>query len=36
MLKKPSRGPNITDGDRTVQSRPLAMTSSIALAFELA
>ena len=36
MLKNPSRGPYITDGERTVQSRPLDLTRSIALAFVLA
>ena len=30
MLKNPSRGPYITDGESTVQSSPLVSTSSIA------
>ena len=36
MLKNPSRGPYMTDGDSTVQSSPLSRTRAIALAFELA
>ena len=35
MLKNPSRGPNRSDGERIVQSRPLSRTSAMALTLEL-